>query len=261
MSDFERLKEMVAKLRAKERGPGEPRKLSGSTAAQRLSALITEINETILPRRLAFQWGEGPGIQLAVANRRLQGVLAPSEDVLQPHVGKPLSAPDDDVTEAVKTALLTVLEGATSITISAQHLGSDDLGSDAGVSAEALARQWGLAASAGPGDLSGKALPDFLSGLSGLATGWLSVEGEEVAGQDGAEADVARLGDTAAYLLDAYLNRKDSLFGAEEMPRCFAVAGAEEGVFFGDTGSQTVFVLTKPEDLVRVVALWRGSFG
>ena len=261
MSEFERLKEMVTKLRAKERGPGERRSLAGASAPARLASLVGEINETILPRRLVFQWDDGPGIQLAVANRRLQGVLSPSVDALLPHAGKPLSAPEDEITETIKTVLLAELDAAGPLKIKSTHLGSDDFGSDAGVSAEALARHWGLTTGPGAEVETGAALPAFLEGLGEIAVGWLSVEGEDVSGQGGSEADVGRLGETAAYLLDAYLNRKDALFGTDEVPRCYAVSGAEEGLFFGDTGAQTVFALSKPGDVMRIAALWQRSFG
>lgn len=261
MAEFDRLKRMVSLLREKERRPGDGRQLSGGDASQRLAALVAEVNETILPRRLIFQWDDGPGVQLAVANRRLQGVLAPSVEGLMPHAGKPLSAPEDEITDAVKTALLGALETATSAKIKSRHLGSDDLGSDAGISADALAKHWGISSAAAVGDASSDALPSFLDGLGGLATAWLSVEGEDVAAQGGPEADVAQLGETAAYLLDAYLNRKEELFGSDEKAKCFAVSGAETGVFFGDTGAQTVFALAPAKDVIGIVSLWRTSFG
>ena len=261
MSDFQRLKEMVAKLRSKDRAANDRRTLSGHDSEARLASVLTEINETILPRRLIFRWDDGPGIQLAVANRRLQGILLPSADALEPLAGQPLSDPDDELATKMKAALLATLSDAEGASIRAVHLGDDDLGSDAGIAAEALGRHWGLADTGSSDDAPSETLPDFAAGLKSKAVAWLRVEGEDVADQSGSKADVARLGETAAYLLDAYLNGKDALFGAEEGPKAFAVSGPEEGLFFADTGSQTIFVLTKPENLIDVAGAWRASFG
>ena len=51
MNEFARLEGVLAKLRQKERGAGEPRRLRGTDQDSRLGALVTEIDETILPRR------------------------------------------------------------------------------------------------------------------------------------------------------------------------------------------------------------------
>ena len=260
VTDFQRLNEMIAKLRSKQRSPGEGRTLAGASAEARLAALVTEIDETILPRRLIFQWDEGSGIQLAVANRRLQGVLSPCVEDLVPFAGQPFSDPEAPLIGNVKDALLSILDKAPQARIKSVHLGKDDLGSDAGIAADALSRLWSLADGSGEVGV-GDALPNFLKSLSANSTAWLSVEGEEVADQGGDASEIARLGDTAAYLLDAYLNRKEAVFGSDELPKAYAVSGPKTGLFFGDTGEQTVFVLTKPNDLVPVVSAWRASFG
>ena len=51
----------------------------------------------------------GDGVQLAVANRRLQGVLAPSAEPLGALAGKPLSDPEDDLSKGIRDALLALL--------------------------------------------------------------------------------------------------------------------------------------------------------
>ena len=261
MSEFERLKDMIAKLRAKGQQGAGGRGLSGADAAGRLAALLQEVNETILPRRLILRWDDGDGIQLAVANRRLQGVLAPSAGALGALAGQPLSDPEEAVTQKVRDALLDLLDKAEGAQIQSVHLGQDDLGSDAGLSAEALLREWGLADRANGGTGKSDALPAFLAAMSKSAIAWLSVEGEDVADQHGDEADIARLGESAAYLLDAYLNGKDALFGGDTGPCAFAVSSADQGVFFADTGTHTVFVLTAPDRLVEAATAWRTSFG
>lgn len=259
VSDFERLKDAISKLRAKTSASEKGRLLEGDNASARLAAILTEVDETILPRRLIFQWDKVHTVQLAVANRRLQGVLSPSAGPLEDLAGHPLSDPDDEKTTGIRDALLDVLEDAAGARILSQHLGDDDLGSDAGLAADALMRHWGL--EAGADDQSADALPDFLAALKETATAWLLVEGEDVADQSGSEADIARLGETAAYLLDAYLNGKDALFGTGEEHCSFAVASADQGVFFADTGARTLFALTAPGDLATVATAWRVSFG
>jgi hypothetical protein len=87
------------------------------------------------------------------------------------------------------------------------------------------------------------------------------VDGEEIADQSGSPEDVERLNETAAYVLDAYLNKRETLFAATASPRGVAIGGASSGVFFADMAGQSAFVLTDPKMLVAVVSAWRGSFG
>ena len=54
MSDFARLEDKLTKLRSRERVPGETRKLRGQGSDALLAALVTEIDETILPRQLTL---------------------------------------------------------------------------------------------------------------------------------------------------------------------------------------------------------------
>ena len=79
-SDFARLKAKLAKLAQRERTAGEARRLKGGNAGELIAALVTEIDETILPRRLTLT-SEGRALHLAVANRRLQAMLSPAPDV------------------------------------------------------------------------------------------------------------------------------------------------------------------------------------
>ena len=76
-SDFARLKAKLAKLAQRERTAGEARRLKGGDAGELIAALVTEIDETILPRRLTLTL-DGAVLHLAVANRRLQAMLAPA---------------------------------------------------------------------------------------------------------------------------------------------------------------------------------------
>jgi hypothetical protein len=62
MSDFARLEEKLAKLRQRERTVGEGRKLRGVGPDALLAAIVTEIDETILPRRLSFETPAGSSI-------------------------------------------------------------------------------------------------------------------------------------------------------------------------------------------------------
>ena len=77
MSDFARLQDKLAKLRQRERVAGEGRRLRGATPEALVAAVVAEIDETILPRRLTFQVEGGVDVHLAVANRRLQALMSP----------------------------------------------------------------------------------------------------------------------------------------------------------------------------------------
>ena len=261
MNDVDRLKDMIAKLRERERAPGDPRSLRGGDARALLGAILQEADETILSRRLWFlKEGRAP-LALGVANRRVQGVLGPAPAGLKDFENKPLKDPDEDWVVSLKDGLLVHLGDGGSLAIRSERLEADDMGSDAGIAATSLIRAWGLEPSASVGATPGDRLAAFLKSIGGEAEAWLRIEGEDMVEQAGEGDALTRLEETAAQFLDAYLNRREALFGAADTPRCVAVGGAGSGLFFADAEGHSAFVLTRPGGLSGAADAWRQAFG
>lgn len=260
MNDVKRLNDMIAKLRERERAPGEARAVRAADASALLEAILQEADETVLPRRLWFLKVERAPLALGVANRRIQGVLAPAPSALADFEAKPLKNPDEDWVGALKGALLTHLDGGGSMTIRSERLGTDDMGSDAGIAASSLMRTWDLEPSVSTDASPADQLASFLRNIGSDAEAWIRIEDENMVEQAGHDDVVKRLEEAAAQFLDAYLNRREIMFGAAGAPRGVALSGTGSGLFFSDAEGHSAFVLIRPGKLAKVTDAWRQSF-
>ena len=260
MSDFARLKTVLAKLGGRERAPGEGRKLKGGDAEALLAALVTEIDETILPRRLTLGAGSS-GIHIAVANRRLQALLAPAPEVdgAEALAGQPLPDAEDPGVPALKEVLLRAFDGAGPVGIQSRRL-DVPFASDIGVPANLLARAWGVSEVAPPKAMSPtEAMTAFLGGL-GPDVSWLRINGEEVADQGGAEDRLVTLGEQAAIFLDGYFAKFEALFDASA-PACGTVIApadaAGEAMFFVEYAEESAFLAAPPGEIAGIARAWQ----
>ncbi|MEO1537305.1 MAG: hypothetical protein AAFR73_06205 [Pseudomonadota bacterium] len=257
MSDFARLEEKLAKLRQRERAPGEERKLRGNGADTLLAAIVTEIDETILPRRLSFALDQGK-VHLAVANRRLQALLGPAPGgVPEALVGKALPDVEDPAVAELGNVLKGLLASSDAIGVSATRL-TEGFGSDIGVPAEQLPRVWSVAESTAktPQEI----LDAFLAGLETGSTAWLRIEGEEVTGQGGPEAIVSALGEQAAVFLDGYFSKFETAF-REPAYACGTLVSpggaGERALFFVEIASISAIVSAPYDRVLGIATIWQ----
>lgn len=257
MNDFARLEEKLAKLRQRERAASERRKLRGTGPDALLAAVVTEIDETILPRRLTFATPEGD-IHLAVANRRLQALLAPAPaGVSDTLIGHALPDAEDPAVAALGKALKGVFTNAQALTVSTTRL-TETFASDIGVPAEQLPRVWSVAEStvASPDDT----LKTFLSALDTGSVAWLRIEGEEVTDQGGAEDAVAALGEQAAVFLDGYFAKFDVGFREPSLSCGTLISpgdGAGPALFFVEIGNISAIVHAPAAHILGVATAWQ----
>ena len=258
MSDFSRLEDKLTKLRARERAPGEARKLRGGDAAERLAAFVTEIDETILPRRLTLTIDDTPW-HFAVANRRLQALLAPTAESAAALADKPLPDGEDPAVPALAEALSAAFAGAESVSISAVRLTSP-FPSDVGVPAPVLARAWNVDRAEAVQIPPEERMRTFLSGLGRDALAWLRIDGEEVAEQGGDAARVGRLAEQAAVFLDGYFGKFEILF-PDAAQSCVTVVspglGDAPSVLFVEYGEATAFIAAPTANVARLATAWQ----
>lgn len=264
MSDFTRLEEKLAKLRGRDRAPGEPRLLAGSDVAERIGAVVTEIDETILPRRLTFAVEGGEAVHLAVANRRLQALLAPVPTAsgvdTGDMAGKPLADAEDANLSRLHDLLKQVLVGTSPVRIDAMRAKDIAFGSDVGIRASMLTRVWNVSAPTEKAPVDPEdAMATFIDGLAEDALAWLRIEGEEVTDQGGDEAKLEALGEQAAVFLDGYFSKFDALYPDVDGPVATMIAPLKDGpaVFFGEIGGLSVFVAVKPGCAPALARRWQ----
>ncbi len=261
MSDFARLEDKLTKLRSRERTPGEARKLRGQGSDALLAALVTEIDETILPRQITLTISGGPVVHLAVVNRKLQALLAPAPAVegSEAVVGEALSDAEVPAVAAVRAVLAKAFDVAEDVTISATRL-SASLGSDVGVPAPVLARAWGLAETAKEAVSPVEVLDGFVKALGDDAIAWLRIDGEEVSGQGGDAAVVESLGEKAAMFLDGYFGKLDQLFPSDATTCATIVAprnASAPAVLFIEHGEVSAFVAVAPGQAAKLAGRWQ----
>jgi hypothetical protein len=259
MSDFSRLEAMLAHLRARERAPGEGRKLKGSDADSLIAALVAEIDETILPRRLSLHT-EKDAVHFAVANRRLQALLAPAPktDGAEDLSDQPLPDAEDPNVPALREVLAQFFGKGGPITIKTQPLKAS-FGSDIGVPANLLGRAWGVDGKAQPKTFSpDEVISQFLGDLAEEGVAWLRIKGEEVTDQGGDEGRTASLGEQAAIFLDGYFAKFEEVFPADALTCGTLIAPAEgDAMLFVEFGEESAFLSGPVEQMPAVAGRWQ----
>lgn len=263
MSDFARLEDKLNKLRQRERAPGEGRKLRASGAEALLAAIVTEIDETILPRRLTFTLENGTAIHLAAANRKLQALLSPAPDGFDADLAdQELPDADDPKVASLAVGLRNILEGAETLRLSAIRPKSL-FASDVGVTTSQLKRAWGVSeqgAGAEEKDPS-ELLSGFLSGLGDDALAWLRIEGEAVTDQGGDEKALAALGESAAVFLDGYFSKFDEAFPEASLSCGTVIAPSADhpsALFFVEIGELSAIISANRGKIFNLASRWQG---
>lgn len=263
MSDFTRLEDKLSKLRQRERAPGEGRKLRGNDPDALLSAIVTEIDETILPRHLTFAADDdGPVIHLVAANRKLQAMLSPvPKGIDKALADQELPDADDPKVPALALALRGVLKTDSVIRISSKR--PENLyPSDVGVPTSQLKRVWGVEdgdsqAAAEPAEILG----DFLASLGDDAIAWLRIDGEAVSDQSGDTDAAEKLGATAAVFLDSYFSKFDTLYPTASMSCATVVmppADQTAALLFIEFGDHSAVISAKPDKVLALATRWQG---
>lgn len=268
MSDFSRLQEVLAKLSQRERASGERRRLKGDSPEALLAALVKEIDETILPRRLVFGTETGLKFHLAVANRRVQALLSPVSQIEKLDLSDLAEAPfvdaEEEGVERLKNALLLGFKDAGAVSIQSKRLAGVDFGSDVGVPSVMLARVWQIAERQEVEIDPPKLLGNFLKKLGRNAIAWLRIEGEEVTDQSGDAARLEALSEQAAMFLDSYFRKFDDLYpGGVAGPFATVVISdaekADEAILFVEIANLSAFIVVRQEAIVEVVTQWQAG--
>ena len=260
MSEFARLEDKLAKLRQRERAPGERRKIRGADPEAILAAMVTEIDEIILPRRLNFKIDANNSLSFAVGNRRLQALLSPPPAGIDAALAdQELPDADDPRIAALAVGIRAALDGVESVEISTARP-KKLFASDIGVPAVQLERVWGVSTSeTKPVDPS-EILKGFLKGVGEDANAWLRIEGEAVAEQGGDDAQAAELAEKTAIFLDGYFSKFETVF-PEPSLSCGTVISPgtdhERALFFIEIGDVSAVISAKPGRVLALASRWQ----
>lgn len=263
MSDFERLESKLAKLARKERPAGGARRLTGREPETLLARIVAEIDEVILPRALVFAAPGQDALRLAVANRRLQALLAPLPPAMTDGglpTGHAIIAGDEDMLGRLKASVLKWLDGIEALDVTAERIGEGEtLPAESGVPVTALARSWAIAEA----ELNGgrpdpeESLSAFLAEAGDSASAWLRIDGDTVAAQGGDPGRVSEASETFAEFLDTFLQRRDRLTGAGDDPVCMAVEAGDGMMILADHGASKALLLAGRDGASAILSAWQ----
>lgn len=201
MKDVRRLKDKINKLAAPPSPAPEGRVILLGSHGTPLAAILREVDETVLPRRLIFRRGEGT-LTVAAGNRRLISVdtaEGPGAGEAADILGVTLTQPDVAMLGQLRLALTASLPGNDPIVVTITPPTDNKVDFAAGTTAFALASAWGVDISSPEAteDERPEALDTFLGMAPSTARAWLRITSGEIADGGGDAAVLARLRDFA----------------------------------------------------------------
>lgn len=256
MTEDRRLRDKLAKLAAEAETVEDGRRRLSPGAAGLLAAMLAEIDETVLGRRITFETDGGRRLSVEVANRRLLRMSeAPDENAGPEGLLGPLGPDTDGILPAVVAAMRRLGEGQDSLLVATVPLDAASKPDVLGRSVAALARATGidLYSDTAPAEASG----GFSASVSGLAVA------------------VRRFAPSPSAPTGAQAGRLEALDedGLRQILGQIGPKGARAGRFIllsGDAVSDALFVGCETEDATvaalvpatrsgEVIALWRAT--
>lgn len=137
-----------------------------------LSAILSEVDMTVLPRKLTFKMAESE-ITLVAGGRRLRGLVKASKDIkgVIGVLGKPLSRDDTELLDGLRGILDQFTAAAGQLTVDSAEPDAMGGQTDAGVTAAALAEFWTVDLNTAPKS----ALQQFLRDCGEIADAWVAM--------------------------------------------------------------------------------------
>ena len=244
--DLDRLQQKLAKLAAAPAVFGPEGRLVGR-APDLLAALLTEVDETMQPRRLSFTAGRGTALVCEAYGRRLLSLSGlPGWD------RRPL---DEAAAADLRVALDGWLQGAAVLYVRAEPLPDSRDPAQFGIAAEALAAVWGLALE--PLAEAPSPLDALLAHFDGRAQTWLRVSQGAADAWGGKRETVALLTQFAAEALPGV--RVAALAPGSDDRRCVVLGAGAEAVALALDGAEALAMRLSLTDLTEVNRIWQDT--
>lgn len=221
-----------------------------------LTAILNEIDLTVLPRKLTFRM-ENSEITLVAAGRRLRGLVKASKDIkgVIGVLGKPLSRED--------TALLEGFHGiigqftATAGTLIVESSEPDAMGgqTDTGLRAQALAEIWGVDLNVQPAT----PVMSFVRSCGAMATAWIFMtdDSDNTTGGDGMK--LAALKSAISEKWDAFSQTVDDIAGEAGFVCLNNALGEMGSVAIIKTPDEAVILCYDHENMGKLHEAWSNS--
>jgi hypothetical protein len=222
---------------------GPARVISENGTPPPLVALLGEIDNSVLERTLVVTLDQRI-LRLAVAGRRLRGVIALEGGADHALAGQALSQDDPAMVQNISAFLAELCNGAQKLTV--QSLPATPLGTriEAGISARSLASD----ATPAITDLA-----TFLTRHKTALTACLHLDGDETLTDQG---DTTGFPAMLQNQWPALRAQQAGLFGANDAPQLLALGSGDTVTALARWGSESCAMTLAAADLPRLIADW-----
>jgi len=221
-----------------------------------LTAILSEVDMTVLPRGLKFRMNQSE-ITLVAGGRRLRGLARDSKDIkgVTGVLGKPLSQEDPELLAGLRGILEQFAATTGRLTVESGEPEVMGGQTDAGVSADALAQLWDVSLGQEPqGGMDG-----FVRDCGGLATAWLilSDDAETTSGGDGAKLEALK--NALAEKWETFSQSVAQLTGDRGFVCLNNALGEAGSVAIATEGKEAILICYESGDMAALHSLWAQS--
>lgn len=263
MKDPRRLKSKIARLASASGGhDAEGRPILGSEPIDGLTAVLREIDETILPRSLTLSSARGT-IVVTAGNRRLISIEAVSGEGLADVAsiaGLSLTRPDVADLGRLRDALVAAFDKTSDVRVKSAPIPGGTMTFADGTTAAALASAWGIELIDDGTDIAAEREPldMFLASMPSIPRAWLQMDGGKPKAEGGAAELIARLKNFADSADMADLD----MMATPEDSRFIAIGRAPDDgdcLVFVSKDTASALLLLPSKQLETAKAAWRSA--
>lgn len=232
------------------------RVISDGTEPPILTAILSEADMTVLPRKLTFRMNASE-VTLVAGGRRLRGLVKASKDIkgVMGVLGKPLAREETDLLDGLRAILDQFTAAAGQLTVESDNPDAMGGQTDAGITAAALADIWEVPLNVAPIT----PMQNFLRDCGPIATAWICMSNgaDNVTGGDGTKLEA--LQSALAQQWDSFSKSVDKFTGDHGFVCLNNALGAAGSVAIVKSAQEAALICYDEEKMADLHALWLKS--
>ncbi|KJZ19163.1 hypothetical protein [Loktanella sp. S4079] len=237
---------------------GGSRIIAQGGAPAPLAAVLNEVDATVMERTLVFGIDD-VNVSMIVSGRRLRGIVDVSGNLPEAAnvIGKVLSRDEPEILQAAGDLMLLLCASANRVTVRSQPAQPLGASSEAGISANGLAKLWHIDLDAKPVAL----IERFLTANSADMSAYLYVSNGAVAKTVG---DVAMLDALWSTQVAEFRKRHRAVHPKKEGPRLICLSeplGEGTTVAVAVDGNDVGVFSYKPSQMPKLISAWGNTLG
>lgn len=229
------------------------------------TALLCQIQATILPRRLVFKADTGEVLELVVADRRVCSIAAIDGPWARNQqgaiIGQLLTEPTEGDIAVVQKLLLAFCTGRNTLTVSSQLCANPGQTGTSGISVNVLRQFMAAAATRTGAEGPISVIEQFLARLSPVPTAFLLIESGVVVQSDGNVSQLVSLN-----MIFKSINQGSGDQHSDNTPDQLIILSNEivpphgigngQAILIANAGRQQLLIWLNPRELVTVSEMW-----